>query len=147
MRFFHAWAWALSLRSRAPRAHLVHPPPRILVFWSGAADPRGGGCRAGPWRVRREGPRPPVRVSKICKRFCKFLAGSFSAGSKRNFARKYAFDSIFQALQDLHPFAPLQSQNFRKKSVWKISNFRENSVKNLQMLQNLQIFPNFKKFS
>ena len=27
------------------------------------------------------------------------------------------FDSIFQALQDLHSFAPLQSQNFRKKSV------------------------------
>jgi len=25
------------------------------------------------------------------------------------------FDSIFQALQDLHPFAPLLSQNFRKK--------------------------------
>jgi hypothetical protein len=45
------------------------------------------------------------------------LAGSFSAVSKRNFARKYAFDSIFQALQDLHPFARLQSQNFRKKSV------------------------------
>ena len=39
--------------------------------------------------------------------FCKFLAGSFSAVSKRNFARKYAFDSIFQALQDLHTFAPL----------------------------------------
>ena len=49
--------------------------------------------------------------------FCKFLAGSFSAVSKQNFARKYAFDSIFQALQDLHTFAPLQSQNFRKKSV------------------------------
>ena len=29
----------------------------------------------------------------------KFLAGSFSAVPKRNFARKYAFDSIFQALQ------------------------------------------------
>ena len=40
------------------------------------------------------------------------LAGSFSALSKRNFARKYAFDSIFQALQDLHTFAPLQSQHF-----------------------------------
>ena len=52
----------------------------------------------------------------FCK-FCNFLAGSFSAVSKRNFARKYAFDSIFQALHDLHPFAPLQSQNFRKKSV------------------------------
>ena len=50
-------------------------------------------------------------------KFCKFLTGSFSAVSKRIFARKYAFDSIFQALQDLHPFAPLQSQNFRKKSV------------------------------
>ena len=57
-----------------------------------------------------------VRVSKIGK-ISKFLASSFSAASKRNFARKYAFDSIFQALQDLHPFAPLQSQNFRKKSV------------------------------
>ena len=33
------------------------------------------------------------------------------------FESKYAFDSIFQALQDLHPFAPLQSQTFRKKSV------------------------------
>ena len=44
------------------------------------------------------------RVSKIGKKqfaeFFKFLAGSFSAVSKRNFARKYAFDSIFQALQD-----------------------------------------------
>ena len=67
------------------------------------------------------GPRPAAsllepRLGKLAK-FCKFLAGSFSAVSKRNFARKYAFDSIFQALQDLHPFAPLQSQNFRKKSV------------------------------
>ena len=59
-------------------------------------------------------------ISKFNMFFCnfyKFLAGSFSAVSKPNFARKYAFDSIFQALQDLHPFAPLQSQNFRKKSV------------------------------
>ena len=74
-------------------------------------------------------PKPSQRSRKsvqICQianwqanfaKFCKFLAGSFSAKSKRNFASKYAFDSIFQALQDLHPFAPLQSQNFRKKSV------------------------------
>ena len=39
------------------------------------------------------------------------MAGSFSAVSKRNFARKYAFDSIFQALQDVHTFAPLQTQH------------------------------------
>ena len=50
-------------------------------------------------------------------KFCKSLAGSFSAVSKRNFATKYAFDSIFHALQDLHTSAPLRSQNFRKKSV------------------------------
>ena len=58
-----------------------------------------------------------ARFCKILQIFCKFLAGSFSAVSKRNFARKCAFDSIFQTLQDLHTFAPLQSQNFRKKSV------------------------------
>ena len=80
------------------------------------------------------------------RKFCKFLAGSFSAVSKRKFARKYAFDSIFQALQDLHPFAPLQSQNFRKKkSVWKNSNFREISAKKLQMSQNLQNVAIFQK--
>ena len=66
-------------------------------------------------------------------KFCKFLAGSFSAVSKRNFARKYAFDSIFQALQDicqdLHTFAPLQSQKFSKKIRLKNQhNFRENSA-------------------
>ena len=68
-----------------------------------------------------------AKLANVIK-FCKFLAGSFSAVSKRNFARKYAFDSIFQALQDLHTFAPLQSQKFSKQSVWKISNFRENSA-------------------
>ena len=48
-----------------------------------------------------------AKLAKLAN-FCKFLAGSFSAVSKRNFARKYAFDSIFQALQDLHTFAPLR---------------------------------------
>ena len=56
------------------------------------------------------------RIDQVAKCFI-FITGSFSAVSKRIFASKYAFDSIFQALQDLHPFAPLQSQNFRKKSV------------------------------
>ena len=74
---------------------------------------------AGPPARRRGGARrrtPGARATcNFFAKFCKFLAGSFSAVSTRNFARKYAFDSIFQALQDLHPFAPLQSQNFRKK--------------------------------
>ena len=79
--------------------------------------------------------------------FCKFLAGSFSAASKRNFARKYAFDSIFQALQDLHPFAPLQSQNFRKKKIGlKRQQFSwDFSTKKMQMSQNLQNFVKFQK--
>ena len=56
--------------------------------------------------------------SKIGKiKICKFLASSFSAVSKRNFARKYAFDSIFQDLQDLHPFAPSESNRKSMKSA------------------------------
>ena len=70
-----------------------------------------------------------IKIGKISRfKFCKFLAGSFSAVPKWNFARKYAFDSISQALQDLLTSAPLQSQNFSKKSIWKINNFRENSA-------------------
>ena len=60
--------------------------------------------------------RSVPKIGKISN-ICKFLAGSFSAVSKRNFARKYAFDSISQALHDLHTSAPLQSKNFGKKSV------------------------------
>ena len=62
-------------------------------------------------------PSPEKRELGKLAKFANFLAGSFSAVSKRNFARKYAFDSIFQALLDLHPFAPLHSQNFRKKKI------------------------------
>ena len=47
----------------------------------------------GPWKhsVRTEALVGELNFGK----FCNFLAGSFSAVSKRNFARKYAFDSIF----------------------------------------------------
>ena len=48
-------------------------------------------------------------AGKLAK-YCKLLAGSFSAVSKWKFARKYAFDSIFQALQDVHIFAPLHTK-------------------------------------
>ena len=60
-------------------------------------------------QLRRRGvpEQPPGSIRQTSQ-------GSFSAVSKRNFARKYAFDSIFQALQDLHTSAPLQSQNFSK---------------------------------
>ena len=38
------------------------------------------------------------------------------------FASKYAFGSIFQALQDLHTFASLQTQHFSRWSAEKSSN-------------------------
>ena len=77
-------------------------------------------------------------------RFCNFSAGSFSAVSKRNFARKYAFVSVFQALQDLHTSAPLQSQFFSKNRFEKSAIF----VKNSNILQNpakLQKLARFQK--
>ena len=78
------------------------------------------------------------------------LEGSFSAVSKRTFARKYAFDSIFQALQDLHPFALLQSQNFRKKMVKlfeKTAIFVKFQQKNCKCRKICEILSNFKNFS
>ena len=97
-----------------PRFSSASPSAR-----SARSATRPGRC---PSARRRRRCRLKVRGSKISK-ICKFLAGSFSAVSKRNFERKYAFDSIFQAVQDLHTFAPLQSQNFRKKNRFEKSEF------------------------
>ena len=120
--------------------NLQHPSHRArsaaIARSCGSCKPRK---RSPAYAPRHPAPRMKVRglglakLAKLAKlaEFCKFLAGSFSAVSKRNFARKYAFDSIFQALRDLHTFSPLQSQNFSiKKSISKIG-------------KNLQIFANF----
>ena len=48
--------------------------------------------------------------------FLQILRGSFSAVSKPNFASKYSFESSWRDLQDLHAFAPLRPQYFRKFS-------------------------------
>ena len=90
-----------------------------LARWQPALPTSWGRSPPSPGTPGWEGPAGGTARGRTCFFFCKilqFLAGSFSAVSKRNFARKYAFDSIFQALQDLHPFAPLQSHNFRKKN-------------------------------
>ena len=60
--------------------------------------------------------RPEPQLSKIGK-ILQIFGGLVLGCIKTKFARKYAFDSFLQALQDLHTFAPLQSQNFSKKSV------------------------------
>ena len=90
--------------------------------------PSSRSAAASSRRCSRRRPGASTRASatselvKLAK-FCKFLAGSFSAISKRNFARKYAFDSIFQAIQDVHTFAPLRSQNFSKNRFEKSAFF------------------------
>ena len=55
----------------------------------GAATGRGAGVPAGAAWARQQN-------WQNFASFCIFLAGSFSALSKRNLARKYAFDSIFK---------------------------------------------------
>ena len=102
--------FARSPRAQIPQARHHRDVPRRL---RGLGRARGAGGRRSRRAVR--GPHQEevrglgsAKLANFAK-FCKFLAGSFSAVSKRNFARKYAFDSIFQALQDLHTFAPLQS--------------------------------------
>ena len=71
---------------------------------------------------------------------CQILEGSFSAVSKRMFANKYAFCSIFQILQYLHTFAPLQTQFFTstQNSISKISDFGKISVRKIQLPKNQQ---------
>ena len=56
--------------------------------------------------------------------------GSLSAVSKPILASKYAFFSIFRDLQDLHTFAPLESQveNYLEKNLPENPNFEENSA-------------------
>ena len=81
-----------SLRMSSARVVSTGSPPRLgFSYWS----------------------RKLPHFSKILQ----FFGGLVLGCIKTKFARKYAFDCIFQALQDLHTFAPLQSQIFRKKSV------------------------------
>ena len=67
--------------------------------------------------------------------------GSFSAVSKPIFASKYAFFSIFRALQDSQTFAPLHTQNFQ--IFWKIS---QNFVEFSRFLQNLPKYVLFRHY-
>ena len=72
------------------------------------------------------------------------LQCSFSSVSTPPIARVGAFFSIFHDLQDIHAFAPLQTQNFRKI----LSFFFEILQKILKILQNFgQILLDFHEIS
>ena len=108
------------VRSLADRTFQLSSPPQVPLRVAA-----GGDRAAALLRLRRGAPRrrPPFFPGRPGYERCmkgayhQTLQGSFSAVSKRNFASKYAFDSIFQPLQDLHTFAPLRSQNFSITSV------------------------------
>ena len=75
----------------------------------------------------------------------RFLAGSFSAVSKRNFARKYAFDSIFK-LYKICILLHRCDLRILRKICLRNQQFCENSaIFFLQMSQNLQKFAKFQK--
>ena len=95
---------------RRPEVGAVLPGPE-----AGAPVRRGLG--AGPLPDGRPSGAPAPEPGHLQKMRFGSRAGSFSAVSKRDFARKYAFDSIFQARQHVHTFAPLQSQNFNKNRL------------------------------
>ena len=73
--------------------------------------------RAEEHRARAHGPPAPPAAglaflnlifAKCFQMFSNVFGGLVLGCTERKFARKYAFDSIFQALQDVHTFAPLQ---------------------------------------
>ena len=87
---------------QCPEGGMGKAASRPRPGWSTA--PRQGPpsrCRSACPRRAGIYEREAVRAVKLAKiwisiYFCKFLAGSFSAVSKRNVARKYACDSIFK---------------------------------------------------
>ena len=81
---------------------------------------------------------------RIC---CESLAGSFSAVSKRNFARKYAFGSIFQALQDLHTLHHCNLKILAKNRFEKSAIFVKIQQKFCRCCKTCKILPNLKNFS
>ena len=109
----------------SPRSHIENPPAlrtsRLLVGKRSASNTYGTArTEQRDFLQRIRGP-PAVDhigvtlhselILKVWRRHrCSLV-------SKRNFARKYAFDSIFEALQDLHPLHSCDLKIFAKESV------------------------------
>ena len=83
-----------------------------------------------------------AKLAQNLAKYCKCVGGLVLGCIKTKFQILQAFESIFQSLQDVHTFAPLQTQFHSKKAAKKISNFREIKKKILLDLQN---FANFLK--
>ena len=86
----------------------------------------------------RTSPPKFCKISPIFPETRQTSDGSFSAVSTATIARKDAFCSIFQNLQDLHAFAPLGT-HFLKKIL-------QNFQKFIKIFENFEILENFLTF-
>ena len=87
---------------------------------------RARATHAGP--AESSAPPPSPTASMLIATTHHSFRGSFSAVSTPIFASKYSFFSIFRDLQDLHSFAPVETQFVSKISIEFCSFFRQNST-------------------
>ena len=146
-KFCHHFANFLSNNRQSPNYFSVVVNNRQRGLYR-VRGPVTWADRAAGRLARSAGGEPAASESaylRISASESAYIFGGLVLGCiKTKFCKKIC---IFQALQDLHPFAPLQTQNFSKKSVWKISNFRKNSAKYCKSLlccKICKILPNFK---
>ena len=116
---------------------------------SRAKGQRGGFQWRWPRSLRDPESRWIRRWLKKWNQTPQILRVSFSAVWTATIATKYSFCSFFRDLQDLQTFAPLRSQNFRKKRVqhfarmkWNFISFSQKSMNNYFAI----FLPNFNWF-
>ena len=80
-------------------------------------------------------------------KFCKFLAGSFSAVSKQKFARKYAFDSIFKLYKICILLHRCNLNILAKNRFEKLAIFVKIQQKFCKYRKICKMLPDFKNFS
>ena len=125
-----------------PRKSNFPQLPRPRTFSPGSIFSRS--C----WR--RPGSRRCAYVLSNSCNLAQSRKGAFSAASTPYFASKYSLESSCRDLQDLHAFAPLRPQYFRKKSsnffafLAKFTHVRNNVIEFCSEFDD--ILPEFRKY-
>ena len=127
----------------------------MLFVASSARTPRSSrpsniAPKHAPTSALRDADQPPAfilvnrfepNLSPIFQQNDQTLEGSFSSVSRPIFAIKVSFFSIFRDLQDSHTFAPLGTQNPRKKNCQIFFRFFNQNLQKIAIFQ--QISSNF----
>ena len=95
-------------------SYFFNPVLTAGAAFCGAAGAPGAGEACGRGAPRRGADGPAS--TRLATTHHSFL-GSFSAGSKRNFATKYAFFQVFRDLQNYLADLLKKLQNFEKKTI------------------------------